>query len=141
MAPKKAKAPRPKPDTADERAEKIAEAKRVNRVTVGDTGVTFRWSFASLSIRTRALVRDLTGMSVEQFISGRGRTQVDTYADLWWIVRLDAGEQERGESGLELGPIRRSTVHDEWSERCAGVLLSEIEDGPDDDPEASAQPS
>lgn len=49
-APKKGRAPRPKKDTADER-QAIAERQRQwSEVTVGDTGVSYRYNLSLIHI-------------------------------------------------------------------------------------------
>lgn len=129
-APKKGRAPRPKKDTADERQKAAERQRQWFEVTIGDTGESFKWNLDMVPVRVRAVVADVTGKSPEDLVLGVGRVTVLTYADLWWIVRMVAGER-----------ITRHAVHEEWDERFGHVVLADITDLPCDPPEASAQPA
>jgi hypothetical protein len=103
-----------------------AKAREVYRITVHGTDVSFTFARNNIPIRVRGVVRDLFGMSLEQWLFGRGAVDVQTYADIWWISRLADGEH-----------VTRDEVHAEWDERCPGATKDDIEDrliaGVDDD--------
>lgn len=128
-----AKAPKVKPGGYEAAKERTAKAQQVYRVTVADTGVTYTYAPYNVPIRVRALVRDLFGMSLDQFLFARGAVDVQTYADLWWIARLSDGEH-----------ITRDDVHAEWDERCGGIdkdgITDELIAGTDDDGDEPTAP-
>lgn len=110
-----AKAPKVKPGGYEAAGKRQARAAEVYRVTAGD--LSFTYAPYNLPIRVRAMVRDTYGMSVEQWLFGRGDADVQTYADVWWLSRLAAGED-----------VTRDEVHAEWDERCPGLRKSDITD-------------
>ena len=130
MPPKKAVAPRPKVGGQQAAKDRKNEAKQSVKVTVADTGVSFTYNLLTIPIAVRVKIRDLFSQSVEQWLGERGRPQVDTYADLWWVTRLDAEPS-----------LTRGEVHAEWEQRCAGVSLGDITEELVPLPEAQGQPS
>lgn len=128
-----AKAPKVKPGGYEAAKERTKRAQQVYRITVADSDVTFTYAPYNVPIRVRGLIRDLFGMSLDEFLYARGAVDVQTYADIWWITRLVDGEH-----------VTRDQVHAEWDERCAGatkddiddrLIAGEDEDGPAEDPE------
>ncbi len=130
-APKKGRAPRPKKDTADER-QAIAERQRQwSEVTVGDTGVSYRYNLDMVPVGIRRRIAEETkGQTPESIVYSVARVTLLTYADVWWITRLVAGED-----------VTRDEAHAEWDERFGHVVFADITDVACDPPEASAQPA
>lgn len=121
-----AKAPKVKAGGHEAAKQRRRAAGDVYRVTAGD--LSFTYAPNNLPVRVRARIRDEFSMSVEQWLFGRGEIDLSSYADVWWVARLAAGED-----------VTRSQVHDEWDERCAGVQLADVTDAlvdEDTDPEA-----
>jgi hypothetical protein len=112
-----ASAPKVKKGGHEAAKSRKAKAREVYRISVADTDVSFTHAPNNVPIRVRSLVRDLFGMSLDQWLFGRGAVDVQTYADIWWISRLSAGEN-----------VTRDEVHDEWDERCPGVTKHDIDD-------------
>lgn len=131
MPPKgKARAPRPQATAPDERAERQQEQRKWAEVVVDGTDLRFKWNLNQLSVATRAKVARVTGLTPEQVAYSTGAVTVLTYADIWWMVRLDAGED-----------ITRDGVHAEWDRDYRSVVLADIHDEDCDPPEAFAQPA
>ena len=143
MPPKKASAPRPKVGGQQAAVDRKERARQHQVVTVGDTGVTFRYNLAALPIRIRSYVRDQTGKSCEELLGlGVGRVQVDSYCDLWWISRLAAGEIVQATEAHPVPHlISRAEVQAEWDDKCIGVVLDDIDEATESDPEANGQSS
>ncbi len=130
-AKQKARAPRPKKETPDERAALAERQKQWCEVTLGDTGVSFRYNLDMVPVRIRRRIADETrGQSPEGIVYGVARLTTLTYADVWWISRLVDGED-----------VTRDAVHDEWDEKFPTIVLADITDLPCDPPEAFAQPA
>lgn len=128
---KKARAPKPKPGGYDAAAERLRRAQEVYRIHPEGTDLSFTYSPHNVPIRVRSMIRDTYDLSLDQWLFARGALDVQTYADIWWISRLCAGEG-----------VTREEVHAEWDERCAGVRKEDISDEeitePDDSGEADA---
>ena len=124
-----AKAPKVKPGGYQAAKARADKAKQVYRVSVADTDVSFTYAPFNVPIRVRGIIRDLHGMSLDEFLFARGAVDVQTYADLWWISRLSDGEH-----------VTRDEVHAEWDEQCAGADKSDITDELIEDDEAGDDP-
>lgn len=138
-----AKAPKPKQGGYDAAKERQERAKQVFRISLRDGDFSFVYR-PSLPVRVRGYVRDTTGKSVDLLLFGSAGNDVAMYADMWWLSRLAAGEQEMAQVGdgkLPVGPLSRETVMDEFDERCPGARYSDFDEVDisgevDDSPEA-----
>jgi hypothetical protein len=146
MAPKKkAQAPAPKVGGYDAAKERLVRASALFVVTVDGTDVEFSLPMDNMPNALLRRVRDETGHSLDWHRNNAG---VETFALLWWLSRLVEGE------GMEIGgrsiPLTLAQVDAEWSARCAGVAMRDINtkwvtahDDPEGDPlgETEGQPT
>lgn len=121
-----AKAPTPKVGGHEAAQERIQRARQTFRIDVAGTDVSFTYRPFGVTVRTRAKVREATGMATDEFLFGNGSFDVQTYADMWWISRLEDGEN-----------VTRDQVLGEWDEKCEGVSKDDVsevlvEDATDD---------
>ena len=94
--------------------ERRKAAKMVARVTAPPSDLEFDVSVTNISMRTRRRVRQEAGEPAEAFLY-RGGIGVDTYAHLWWISRLEAGE-----------PISLVDAEAEWDEMYGDIQIGDI---------------
>ena len=97
--------------------ERREAAKVTHRITAPDVSdLSFDVSANTLSMRTRRRVRHEAGEPVELFLY-RGGIGIDTYAHLWWMSRLEAGE-----------PVSLSEAEAEWDDLYGHVGIGDIEE-------------
>ena len=112
---KKARAPKPKPGGYDAAAERLMRAAKALKVTVPGTDVEpFSVALANIPGPVRRRVRQETGKPLETHT--QEEAGLDTYVLLWWVSRLVAGED-----------IALILAEDEWSDRCAGMRVGDLE--------------
>lgn len=115
MPPKKAKAPAVKSGGHEAARERRAAAKNVRRVTAPDVcDLDFFVALNSVSMGTRRRVRVESGQPLELFLFAGG-IGIDTYAHLWWVSRLEAGED-----------VSLTAAESEWDERYGTVQIVDI---------------
>lgn len=112
---KKASAPRVKKGGYDAAADRLARAAKALKVTVPGTDVEpFAVALANIPSSVRRRIRAETGKPLEAHTAEDAG--LDTYVLLWWVSRLVDGEN-----------IALILADDEWSDRCAGIRVGDLE--------------